>query len=264
VPPHRPGRIILAGVLVIALVLLVVILLPLPSVDRELNGYIPTAAKQDDRSRGEALCAVTLTTTQDMAGVLGFYSRKLRLGYQVSARGGMTALTRGRLLGGYHSDTILPLSGPGSEAILFTHRDARHVAVIAVSRVTNEPTTHIIALLERFPDTSKRGFYLPTNAALAWPPPEGKPAGSGMGNAIAVAQFNTDAPFENISRHYTTNLLLATPVGGDTGLFLSQKREQGQAAFFAKPWGTRESIYVFCFKDNSATQTQIGVSWVVK
>jgi hypothetical protein len=257
----RPGRIILIGVLAIALVLLIVVLLPLPGVNRELNRFIPPGAKEGPRSRSQTLCAVTLTTTQDMAGVLNFYSRRLGLRQRVSPRGGMTAMTRGRILGGYESDTIMPLTGSGGEAITLTHRTSRLSAVIAISRATNEPVTHIIALLERLPDTAKKGFYLPTNAALAWPPPNGKPGSSGMGLGVAVAEFSTDAPFEEIVRHFGTHLLLSTP---PAGLSLSQNGTHGQAAFFAKPWGTRESFYIFCFRDDATNRTQVSVSWVAK
>jgi hypothetical protein len=258
---HSPGRIILAGVLAIGLLLIVVVLLPLPSVDRALNRFIPPGAKQGQRARGQTLCAITLTTTQDIAGVLDFYSRRLGLRQRVSPRGGMTAMTRGRILGGYVSDTIMPLTGSAGEAIMLTHRDSRQIAVIAISRATNESATHIFALLERLPDSGKRAFYLPTNAALAWPPSNGKPGSSGMGLGVAVAEFGTDAPFEDTVRHYGTHLLLSTP---PAGLSFSQNGTHGQAVFFAKPWGTRESFYIFCFRDNATNRTQVSVSWVAK
>jgi hypothetical protein len=256
---HSPVRIIFAGVLAITLLLVLVVLLPLPSVDRELNGLIPTGAREGDRSRGQAICAVTLTTTQDVAAVLAFYSRKLGLGHRVSSRGGMTTMTRGRLFGGYHSDAIMPLTGSAGEAITITHRDSRQIAVIAISRATNDPATHIIASLERIPNSGKRGFYLPTNAALAWPPPDGKPGSSGMGLGIATADFSTTAPFEDVVCHYGTNLLL---LAAKTGLTLRQNGTHGQAIFFATPRENRESFYIFCFRDS--TQTQVSVSWVAK
>jgi hypothetical protein len=258
----RPGRIIFIGVVIIVLALTVVVLIPLPSIERELNGLIPPGAVEQQRSPGQAMIAVSLTTTQSLGGVLAFYAKKLDLSRQLSGSSGLTIMTRGRLFGGHHSDAIMPWSGGAGEAITITHRESRHVAFISASRGTNEARTHLTILVERFPDPERRPFFVPTNSALAWPLPDAKMVSSGMGYKIAVAEFSTDASFDDVARHYATNLLLLPanqPVPkelrlGDTGLILRQRRDQAQSVLLTKPREARQSFYVFCFRDNAATK----------
>jgi hypothetical protein len=268
----RPGLIILIGVVVIALVLGVIVLIPLPSVERELNSYIPPGATEQNRSRGQTLSAVTLTTTQDVTGVIDFYRKKLKLAGHLSPRSGMAILSRGRLFGGHNTDGIMPLAGSAGQAMTITHRESRHVAVITVARGTNDSQTYVTVLLERLPDRENRNLWRPTNSALAFPPPQGTVGSSGMGPGVAVAEFATTAPLEEVARHYSTNLLLL-PAGqpvpkelrlGDTGVILRQRRDNAESILLTKPRDLYQSFFIFCFKDNASTQTQVSVSWASK
>lgn len=256
----RPGLIILIGVIVIAVVLGVIVLIPLPSADRELNDYIPRSTTEQNRSRGQTMSAVALTTTQDVAGVLDFYRRKLKLQQRVSSRGGMATMAHSRLFGGYNSDAIMPMSGSAGEAITITHRERHKVVFVGISRGTNESLTHLMVLLEQLPDREKGNVWgTGTNEALAWPPPESQAGSSGFTLGVAVAEFSSALPVENVVRHYSTNTSLSRPQ-----LLLEQQRERGKSALIDPARSSRESFYIFCFRDNTATQTQVSVNWVAK
>jgi len=256
----RPSLIIFIGVVVIAVILGVIVLIPLPSADRELNDYIPSYTTEQNRSRGQTMSAAVLTTTQDVAGVLDFYRRRLKLKGRISSRGGMATMARSRPFGGYVSDAIMPMSGSTGEAITITHREAHKVVFVAVSRGRNESLTHLMILLEQLPDREKgRTWGTSRNEALAWPPPESKAGSSSLTLGVAAAQFNSARPVENIVRHYSTNTSLSNP-----GLLLEQQREQGKSALLEPTRSSRQSFYIFCFRDNASTQTQVSVSWVPK
>ena len=256
----RPSRIIFIGVAIIAIVLTIVVLIPLPSADRELNDYIPPSTTEQNRSRGQTMSAVALTTTQDVAGVLDFYRRKLKLQQRISSRGGMATMGRSRPFGGYISDAIMPMTGSAGDAITLMHRERRKVVFVAVSRATNESLTHLMVLLEQLPDRGKGHFWgTGKNEALAWPPPESKAGSSGITLGVAVAEFSSALPVENVVRHYSTNTSLSSP-----GLVLEQQREQGKSALLDPTRSSRQSFYIFCFSDNASTQTQVSVNWVSK
>jgi hypothetical protein len=256
----RPGLIIFIGVAVIAIVLAIVVLIPLPSADRELDDYIPRFTTEQTRSRGQTMSAVALTTTQDVAGVLDFYRRKLELQQRISSRGGMATMTHSKLFGGYVSDAIMPLSGSADEAITITHREHRKVVFVAISRGKNESLTHLMVLLEQLPAREKSVMWgTGKNEALAWPPPDGKAGSSGFTLGVGVAEFSSPLPVENVVRHYSTNTGLSRPQ-----LLLEQQRQQGKSALFEPTRSSRQSFYIFCFRDNASTQTQVSVTWVAK
>jgi hypothetical protein len=255
----RAGRIIFIGVVIIAIVLTIVVLIPLPSVDRELNRYIPRGASEQNRLRGQTMSAVSFTTTQDVARVLSFYAGKFKMGpHQLSSRGGMTTMARGRIFGGFESDGIMPLSDHTGEAITIAHRESRKVVFVAVSRATNESLTHAMVLLERL-EGKRSPWGLARNEALAWPPPDGKTGSSGMTLGVAIAEFSSGVPVENVVRHYSTNTGISRPQ-----LLLEQKRQQGESALLEPTRSSRQSFYIFCFRSNASTQTQVSVSWVSK
>ena len=256
----RPGLIIVIGVAVIAIVLTTVVLIPLPSADRELNDYIPRSTTEQNRSRGQTMSAVALTTTQDVAGVLDFYRRKLKLQQRISSRGGMATMARSRPFGGYISDAIMPMTGSADEAITLMHRERHKVVFVAISRGRNESHTHMMVLVEQLPNRQKGNFWgTGTNEALAWPPPECKAGSSGFTLGVAVAEFSSALPVENLVRHYSTKTGLSRP-----RLLLEQHREQRKSALLDPAPSSRESFYIFCFRDNASTQTHVSVSWVAK
>jgi len=265
----RPGLIIFFGVVVIAVVLGVIVLIPLPSADRELNDYIPGPTTEQQRSRGPTMSAVALTTTQDVAGVLDFYRRKFKLQQRISSRGGMATMARSRPFGGYISDAIMPMSGLRGEAITITHLERHKVVFVAVSRGANESLTHLMVLLEQLPDGDKgRVWGTGKNEALAWPPPEGKVGSSGFTLGLAVAEFVSSLPVENVVRHYSTNTALSRPQlfreQPRPQLLLEQHREQGKSALLDPARSSRQSFYIFCFRETASTETQVIVNWVAK
>jgi hypothetical protein len=86
-----------------------------------------------------------------------------------------------------------------------------------------------------------------------------------------IAEFMTAAPFQDVVRHYSTNLGIAVHRDDpspevfrktDASLLLRQKRQRGDAALLTDLRKNRERICVFCFSDNSSTQTQVSVSWI--
>lgn len=257
----RAGRIILVGVLAIAVMLLAAVLLPPPSAERHIKEYIPTGATEHDRRAGPALAAVALSTTQDLSGVLEFYRRKFDIPQRFSPRSGMATMSRrSSLFGRFRSDAIMPLSGSSGHAVTFCHREAGQVVYIAMSRAEGEGLSHIMLVLEQLPDrNSRRAWSSSRNEAAAWPPPNGTPGSSGSALGAAVAEFTTPLRLEDVVRFYSTNTGLSRPQ-----VFLEQPRAQAKAVLLEPTKSSRQSFYIFCYQDIGSTQSQVSVSWISK
>jgi hypothetical protein len=169
-------------------------------------------------------------------------------------------MAHSKLFGGYISDAIMPLSGSAGEAITITHREHHKVVFVAVSRGANEPLTHVMVLLEQLPAREKSVIWgTGKNEALSWPPPESKAGSSGFTLGVGVAEFSSALSVERVVRHYSTNTGLSRPQ-----LLLEQQRQQGKSALLEPTRSSRQSFYIFCFRDNASTQTQVSVNWVAK
>jgi hypothetical protein len=260
----KPGRIVLLGVVAIALVLVAILFLPPPNIRSAADRLIPPGASIVSELNYGDLIGMSGSTEASLTSVADFYRERLRLGRGPIVGGGISNWSKSSLFGGLRSGVTMPYS---TEGFVILVSDKKELLAVVASRATNETTTCVEIFCKRGPE----GRILRTRAN-SLVPVDGVAGASALSALVDCATFTSSATFSSITTDYLTNDLKAQPQAltnwgvspAGNGMVSIPKRTGANSATFLVRSGTNETVLIRGFRSSTSTQTHVLVGSAAK